>query len=165
MHESPADLERIQQLLDESHRSMGEHMRSILSPERRLAARELVDRLQGMRLLSLATVTSKGQPRVGPVDGLFYRGQFWFGSAPESVRFRHIRRQPSVSAVHLESEAFAVTVHGTATLIDVNASAHRGFRDYCLEIYGESWHEWGAPAQYARIDAERMYTYCLRNES
>ncbi|HEV2072401.1 MAG TPA: pyridoxamine 5'-phosphate oxidase family protein [Thermomicrobiales bacterium] len=165
MHESQADLERIQQLLNESRRSMGEHMRSILSLERRLDARELVDRLQGMRLLSLATVTAKGEPRVGPVDGLFYRGQFWFGSAPESVRFRHIRRRPSVSAVHLESEAFAVTVHGTATLIDVNAAMHRGVRDYCLEIYGESWHEWGAPAQYARIDADRMYTYCVRDES
>lgn len=165
MHESPADLERVQRLLDESHRSMGEHMRSILTPERRLDAKDLVDRLQGMRLLSLATVTSKGEPRVGPIDGLFYRGEFWFGSTPESVRFRHIRRRPSVSAVHLESEAFAVTVHGTATLIEVNAAGYREFRDYCIDIYGEGWHEWGAPAQYARIDADRMYTYYLRDES
>ena len=44
-----------------------------------------------MRLLALATVTADGRPIVGPVDGIFYRGAFWFGSAPDSVRFRHIR--------------------------------------------------------------------------
>jgi uncharacterized pyridoxamine 5'-phosphate oxidase family protein len=158
-------MERLQYLLDESHRSMGEHMRSILTPERRMSARALVETLQGMRLLSLATVTSTGEPRVGPVDGLFYQGRFWFGSSPDAVRFRHIRRRPSVSAVHLDGEALAVTVHGTATLVDVNAPEHSGLRDLCLDIYGPGWHEWGAPAQYARIDAERMYTYALRDAS
>jgi general stress protein 26 len=165
MHESPADLERLQHLLDESHASMGEHMRSILTPERRMTAEELVATLQGMRLLSLATVTAKGEPRVGAVDGHFYRGQFWFGSAPDSVRFRHIRRRSSVSAIHLDGEELGVTVHGTAILVDVHAPEHREFRDYCLRLYGESWNEWGAPAQYARIDAARMYIYHVRDAS
>src|SRR5699024_4342870 len=132
MHEISTDLERLQHLLDESHASMGAHMRSILTPERRLGARELVDLLQGMRLLSLATVTETGEPRVGPVDSFLYRGQFWFGSAPDSVRFRHIRQRPAVSATHLNGEQLGVTVHGTATLIDVNAPEHAGFRDVCL---------------------------------
>jgi hypothetical protein len=118
-----------------------------------------------MRLLALATVSATGEPRVGPVDGLFYRGQFWFGSAPDSVRFRHIRRSPSVSAVHLVGEPLAVTVHGTAAPIEVNAPEHEEFRNLCLETYGEGWYEWGAPAQYARIDAHRMYTYRMPGES
>lgn len=164
MYETPADIERLQALLDESHAAMGEHMRSILTPERRMTADELVATLQGMRLLALATVTASGEPRVGPVDGLFYRGQFWFGSAPDSVRFRHIRRRPSVSAVHLVGEPLAVTVHGAAMLIDVNAPEHEEFRHLCLATYGESWHEWGAPAQYARIDAHRIYTYRMASE-
>jgi len=162
MHETQADLERLQALLDESHGSMGEHMRGILTPERRLNARELADILQGMRLLSLATVTAAGEPRVGPVDSFFYRGRFWFGSAPESVRFRHIRQRPAVSAVHLDGEQLGVTVHGTAALIDFDAPEHAGLRDLLLENYGPTWEEWGAPAQYARIDAKRMYTYFMR---
>lgn len=159
MHESPDDLKQLQALLDESHRSMGEHMRNILTPERHLTADQLVNRLQGMRLLSLATVTAKGEPRVGPVDSFFYQGRFWFGSAPESARFRHIRKRSSVSAVHLEGERLGVTVHGKAELIDVNAPEHEGFRNLCLDFYGESWLEFGAPAQYARINADRIYTY------
>lgn len=165
MHETPADLERLQTLLDESHASMGEHMRGILTPERRLSARELADLLQGMRLLSLATVTAKGEPRVGPVDAFFFRGQFWFGSAPDSVRFRHIRQRPAVSAVHLDGEKLGVTVHGSATLIDVHAPEHKGFRDLLLDFYGPTWEEWGAPAQYARIDAARMYTFFMRENA
>jgi general stress protein 26 len=165
LYETPADIRRLQALLDESHASMGEHMRSILTSERRMTAEEVVETLTGMRLLSLATVTATGEPRVGAVDGHFYRGQFWFGSAPESMRFRHIGKRPSVSAVHLAGEELGVTVHGTATLVDVNAPAQREFRDYCLRLYGDGWYEWGAPAQYARIDAHRMYTYHMRDKS
>ena len=63
----------------------------MIPPERRLDAASLVARLDGMRLLVLATVTADGRPIAGPVDGIFYRGAFHFGSSPDSVRFRHIR--------------------------------------------------------------------------
>ena len=53
MHESPDDLKHLQTLLDESHRSMGGHMRDILTPERRLTADRLADMLQGMRSQAL----------------------------------------------------------------------------------------------------------------
>ena len=160
MYETPKDVAQLQALLDESHASMGQHMRSILTPERQLSAPDLIDRLQGMKLLTLATVNRRGEPRVGPVDGHFYRGAFWFGSAPDSVRFRHIRARPAVSATHLDGERFAVTVHGTAKLVDVTGDGMAGFRDLLIETYGESWwHEVGAPSQFARIEAHRMYTY------
>ena len=57
-----------------------------------------------MSLLALATVTADGRPLVSPVDGIFYRGAFYFGSAPDSVKFRHIRARPQVSATHLPGE-------------------------------------------------------------
>jgi hypothetical protein len=160
MYETDDDIARLQALLDESHASMGRHMRSILTPERRLAAAGLVERLRDMKLLSLATVNTRGEPRVGPVDGHFYRGAFWFGSAPDSIRFRHIRARPAVSATHLDGEAFAVTVHGMAQLVDATAPDLTGFRDLLIETYGEDWwRDYGAPGQFARIDAHRMYTY------
>ena len=160
MHETDDDVARLQALLDESHDSMGPHMRSILTAERRLSATDLVDRLRGMKLLSLATVNRRGEPRAGPVDGHFYRGAFWFGSAPDSIRFRHIRARPAVSATHLDGEAFAVTVHGTARLVDLNSPEQAGIRACLVDTYGEAWwREYGAPGQFARIDAHRMYTY------
>ncbi len=99
----------LQDLLDRSYRSAGAHLLRIQTPERRLGAEEVAARLTGMRLLALATVTADGRPIVGPVDGVFYRGAFHFGSAPDSVRFRHISMRPQVSATHLPSEELAVT--------------------------------------------------------
>ena len=55
----------------------GEHLRGIITGERRLSAADLAGRLPGMRLLTVATVTADGRPLAGPVDGYFLHGTFW----------------------------------------------------------------------------------------
>jgi nitroimidazol reductase NimA-like FMN-containing flavoprotein (pyridoxamine 5'-phosphate oxidase superfamily) len=166
VHETPAEIARLQELIDRSYAAAGPHLLSIHNPERRLTAEKVVARLQGMCLLALATVTADGRPIVGPVDGIFYRGAFHFGSSPDSVRFRHIRSRPQVSATHLPGEELAVTVHGRAVPVDVGPEAGAGLRAALLEVYvpryGEEWEEFldSGPA-YARIDAERMYAFAL----
>jgi nitroimidazol reductase NimA-like FMN-containing flavoprotein (pyridoxamine 5'-phosphate oxidase superfamily) len=164
MHETAADLARLQALLDVSMARAGAHLARIVTPERRLEAAELCRRLEGVRLLALATVTRDGRPLVSPVDGIFYRGAFHFGSAPDSVKFRHLRTRPQVSATHLPGEHLAVTVHGTAELIDVAAPEHAGFRRTLLELYvpryGAEWEQFlDAQTVYARIDATRMFVF------
>jgi nitroimidazol reductase NimA-like FMN-containing flavoprotein (pyridoxamine 5'-phosphate oxidase superfamily) len=117
-----------------------------------------------MSLLALATVTADGRPLVGPVDGIFYRGSFYFGSSPDSVRFRHIRRNPYVSATHLPGEELAVTVHGRAVPVDVRSHHEAGFRQTLLEVYvpryGSEWESFleSGPV-YARIEASKMFTF------
>src|SRR5882762_1211496 len=130
MHETADDLAELQALLDRSYEGAGDHLLRIHTPDRRLAAAQVAERLEGMCLLALATVTADGRPLVGPVDGIFYRGAFHFGSAPDSFRFRHIRARPQVSATHLPGEELAVTVHGRAAEIPVEG----GFREALLAI-------------------------------
>jgi len=166
MHESPADLTALQDLLDRSYGSAGEHLLRIHTRERRLSAEQVAGRLAGMCLLALATVTADGRPIVGPVDGVFYRGAFHFGSAPSSVRFRHIRARPHVSATHLPGEELAVTVHGRAVPVDVHDERNAGFRRTLLEIYvpryGPQWEEFlDSGPVYARIDADRMFSFAM----
>ena len=119
-----------------------------------------------MCLLALATVTADGRPIVGPVDGIFFRGAFHFGSSPDSVRFRHIKNRPQVSATHLPSEELAVTVHGRAVTLDVNGGEAAEFRQTLLEIYvpryGPQWEDFlNSGPLYARIDADRMFTLSM----
>jgi nitroimidazol reductase NimA-like FMN-containing flavoprotein (pyridoxamine 5'-phosphate oxidase superfamily) len=164
MHESPEDITGLQQLLDRSYATAGAHLLSIHTEERRLRAEQLVERLTGMCLLSLATVTADCRPIVGPVDGIFYRGAFHFGSSPDSVRVRHIRVRPQVSATHLPGEELAVTVHGRAVPVDVQAEEGAGLRRALLEIYvpryGPEWDEFlDSGPVYFRIEAERMFTF------
>ena len=166
MHESPADLAALQELLDRSYATAGPHLLRIHTPERRLSGSQVAERLTGMRLLALATVTADGRPLVGPVDGIFFRGAFHFGSASDSARFRHIRTRPHVSATHLPREELAVTVHGRAVPIDVGDPAHAGFRQALLDIYvpryGAEWESFlDSGVAYARIEAERMFTFSM----
>lgn len=156
----------LQAVLDASYAGAGSHLASIHAPERRLDARTLAAEMTGMRLLVLATSTGDGRPITGPVDGIFYRGRLHFGSSPDSIRFRHIRRRPDVSATHLPGEHLAVTVHGTAEVIDVNAPEHAEFKQTVLDIYvpryGESWAEMlDGGAAYARIHPTKMFTFSM----
>jgi hypothetical protein len=149
VHESEADIAALDELLDRSYAAAEAHLLSIHTPERRLSGAQVAARLTGMCLLALATVTADGRPIVGPVDGIFYRGAFHFSSAPDSVRFRHIRRRPQVSASYLPGEELAVTVHGSAVPIAVPR-------------YGPGWEQFlrSGPV-YARIAADRMFTFAM----
>jgi hypothetical protein len=169
MHETPEDLERLQELLDRSYDAAGPHLREVITPDRRLDAAALAAELVGMRLLVLATGAADGRPIAGPVDGIFYRGEFHFGSSPDSTRVRHIRRRPAVSATHLPGEELAVTVHGEAEIIDVAAPAEAGFRRTLLDIYtpryGAEWEQFlDRGPVYARIHARRIYTFWMPAE-
>lgn len=168
MHERPDDLVTLQQLLDASYAAAGDHLSEIHAPERRLDARGLAARLEGMCLLTLATTTRDGRPISGPVDGVFYRGAFHFGSSPTSLRFRHIDARPAVSATHLPGEHFAVSVHGVAQPIDVGVDEHAGFRQTLLDIYlpryGDAWLDVMEGGVFARIDARRLFAFWMPDE-
>lgn len=158
-HETPEDLAWLQQVLDESHGASGAHLQRIFSEERRVSAADLPDRLTGVQILALGTVTARGEPRVAPVDGQFYRGRFYFGSSPDSNRFRNIRSRPAVSATVTHGEEFAVIVHGTAHELALDDPEAEGFRGYLAEVYDDKFVEWAAGHPYARIEPSKMFTF------
>jgi hypothetical protein len=167
MLETPEELTRLQALLDGSMAVAGPHLRSIITDDRRLSAAQLVERLPGMRLLVLATVTADGRPLAGPVDGYFLHGTFWFSSGTESVRMRHLAARPHLSATHLPGEDLAVTVHGRAQLFPMQDPACAELRQATLDEYlpkqGPAFEEWlrNADALGARIEPEKMFTFHL----
>jgi hypothetical protein len=125
MHETPGrSRAAARPLLDASYAAAGEHLLPHpLSPTSASPPSRSPSGCQGMVLLSLATATADGRPIVGPVDSIFFRGAFVFGSAPDSIRFRHIRARPAVSATHLPGEELSVTVHGRAVRSTSQAAA------------------------------------------
>jgi hypothetical protein len=166
MLETPDELGNLQQLLDRSAAGAGGHLRGIITDERRLSAAQLAGRLTGMRLLVVATVTADGRPLAGPVDGYFLHGSFWFSSARDSVRMRHLAARPAVSATHLPGEELAVTVHGrVGELISLRDPAGAGLRQAMLDHYvplqGPQFETWlnDLDAVGARIAAEKMFTF------
>jgi hypothetical protein len=165
VRETPEEIDRLQQLLDRSAAGAGPHLSSIITDERRLSAVQLCERMQGMRLLVVATVTADGRPVAGPVDGYFLHGDFYFSSGRTSVRMRHLAARPAVSASHLPGEELAVTVHGRAELFEVNDPARGELRQAMLDHYlprqGPAFQTWldGIDALGARIAADKMFTF------
>lgn len=169
MHERPEDLVELQRVIDASYANAGAHLLEVHEPGRRLDAAAVAAELTGMRLLVLATTTRDGRPVTGAVDGVFYRGRFHFGSSPESVRFLHARSRPDVSATHLPGEHLAVTVHGTAEVIDLGAPEHAEFRQTLVDIYipryGDAWLPILEGGTFARIHPRRMFTFSMPDPS
>jgi Pyridoxamine 5'-phosphate oxidase len=165
MLETPAELDRLQDLLDRSAAGAGPHLRGIITGDRRLTAAQVCDLLKGMRLLVVATVTADGRPLAGPVDGYFLHGSFWFSSGRDSVRMRHLAARPAVSATYLPGDDLAVTLHGRAELFEVNdpdrGELRRAMLDHYLPLQGPAFEAWlnGVDALGARIAAEKMFTF------
>ena len=167
VRETLEDLGRLQLLLDRSAAGAGGHLRGILSEERRLSAARLCERLQGMRLLTVATVTADGRPLAGPVDGYLLHGSVYFSSGRDSVRMRHLAVRPAVSATHLQGEELAVTVHGRAELFDLSspdgAELRQAMLDHYLPLEGPQFETLldQMDAVAARIEADKMFTFAL----
>lgn len=158
MYETTQELDDLQALLDRSYARAGSHLLSIHTPSWRMSAQDLSETLVKVCVMDLATVGGQGNPIVAPVDGLFLHGKFWFGSGNNSLRFRHIRNNPQVSAAHTRGEELSIIVHGKAQEIDVSTGEHGDLRKYCREIYPDydNWGMWGKQP-YAYIHATSLF--------
>jgi hypothetical protein len=159
MHETPEDLLALEELLDRSRASAGAHLRSIFSDEWAINALGVAGRLLGVQILHLGTVTAAGEPRVSPVDGLFFRGAFHFGTSPDAMRAVHLRARPAVSGSVTHGEEFAVIVHGRAVEFEFDTPEQEALRGYYREVYGEGWEGFRRGNPYWRIEAERLFAF------
>jgi hypothetical protein len=164
MHETADEIEALQDLLDRSYARSGGHLQSIVTGDKRLNARQVVRYLEGVKHIAVATVSSKGEPRVSPVDGHFLHGHFYFGTEGSSLRIRHLRRNPAVSATHVVGDDVGITVHGRAVLLSKGEPEADTLADLYTRIYGSNPYEWGNDIVFARIDADSMITYAPHPE-
>src|SRR5262245_55758441 len=124
MFETDAELEALQAMLDAHLPRANPHMTAIGTPDRRLTARQVVTYLQGTKHVAFATVTSAGEPRVSPLDGLFIHGRFTLSTARGATKIAHLQRNPACSAVHVDGDRIAVAVHGPVEWIEPGHPAH-----------------------------------------
>jgi general stress protein 26 len=114
VYETEQEISALQELLDASHAGATEHLRAIIKDDRRLTARDLVGLLTGMKVLSVATVTALGEPRISAMDGHFLHGTWSFSTSGTAAKARHLQARPQVSVAHVDNEALGVFSHGRA---------------------------------------------------
>ncbi len=160
MRETDAELVALQALIDRSNERVGAHMRGIIHPGRyTLSARQAVKLLDGMHTIAVAAPARNGDPLVGPMDGWFLHGKFFFSSSGDAARIRGLRRHPAVSVVYYEREDFAITAHGHAELMFADHAEVTEIDEIFRSHYGGSAFDWSADGVYVRVDADRFYTY------
>ena len=105
------------------------------------------------------------------VTGVWGRSTRQTESRPSRSHRRSLNCSASVTAsqttsyaTHLPGEDPAVTVHGRAAPVDVGSADHAGFRQTLLDVYvpryGPEWEAFlDSGPVYARIDADRMFTF------
>jgi len=160
MYENDEDLAALQRVLDASRAAAGPHLRSIfVDGKPAVSAADLVAMLPGMQVIDLATVTASSEPRVAPVDGHFFKGRWHFGSAPDSVRARHLAARPAASAAHTRGEGLCVITHGHVERIDLASPGAAPFGAHLRDIY-PGYDEWASPDNpYWVLQPHRMYVH------
>ena len=163
MNENPQDLRRLQDLLDASIERAGVFLRSSFEmPERSLSAAQLVGALEGHLTVALATTTASGEPRVAPINAVFYRGAFHVPTVASSARARHALRRPAVSLTYYRGNDLAVIVHGRAALLGPDDPGFAEL-DGLQRRYGQSPSEWGEGV-FLSVEADVLYTYAANPE-
>ena len=161
MFETPEELARLQALLDASHARATDHLRDIIDDDRRLSASHIAGLLTGMKVITAATVTAKGEPRISAMDGHFLHGTWTFSTSRASAKARHLAQRPAVSVAHVDGEALAVFSHGYVVelagdelaAVDAHWTAH----------YGSSPLSWADVVMW-RLDPTWMVGYAFRRD-
>ena len=158
MRETAEELDDLQHLLDASFARASEHLVSIMTPERRLAAARLVGELPTPAVLNIATVTARGEPRVSAVDGHFLHGSWYFTTAAGSPKARQLAARPAISAAFTPRDGYGVFCHGRAVRLD--GAERQMLREHFIAHYGADPEDWGAIA-YFRIDADWLVGFAF----
>jgi hypothetical protein len=164
MFETDAELAELDALFQAHMASANPHMRKIVKPERRLNARQVVRYLTGTRHVAFATVTSKGEPRVSPLDALFIHGRFTLSTGAEATKLKHLHRNRACSAVHMDGDRIAVAVNGTVEWIGRDHPDHDEIHRTWSDTYESDPYGWGDGVILFRIQPQTMWAYAFHPE-
>jgi general stress protein 26 len=159
--ETEAELDALQQLLERSRSGATEHLRGIINDRRALTARDIAGLLQNMKVVSLATVTARGEPRISAVDGHFLHGTWTWSTDGSSAKARQLEARSAVSVAHVDHEELAVFAHGAAERLDPSDPLWNETLAHWTAHYGGSPLDWGEDIRIYRLAPAWMVGYAF----
>jgi len=164
MLETEAELAELQAMFDAHLAGANPHMQNIVTPDRRVTARQVANYLQGTKHVAFATVTSRGEPRVSPLDMLFIHGRFTLSTSATATKIKHLRANPACSAVHVDGDRIAVVANGTVEWVPRDHPDHDEIHRIWSETYESDPYSWGEDVIYFRIRPATMWAYAFHPE-
>ncbi|MEO6579466.1 MAG: pyridoxamine 5'-phosphate oxidase family protein [Candidatus Limnocylindria bacterium] len=162
MRETDAEVEYLQRLMDDTFAGANPHMTSIVTPEKRLRATQVVRYLDGIKYAAFGSVTQAGEPRVSPLDTLFVRGRFTLSTDGSTARVTNLRHNPACSLVHMVGDTIAIVVHGSVEWIARDHPDHDEIQSIWSSAYSSDLYSWGSEIVLFRAEPVAMWAYAQR---
>lgn len=163
MYETADELTELQRLIDDSFARSSEHLRGIMEEQRRLTAERIVAEVPSPAVLNVATVTVRGEPRISALDGHFLHGRWYFTTAGDSPKARHMAARPAVSASYTPRDGYGIFCHGRATLIE-RGQEWQFLIEHCTRVYGQSPETFGDGIACVRIEPSWLVGFAFSEE-
>ncbi len=163
MLETLEETAALQTLLDASIARATGHLRAIITDDRTLTAEQLVGLLTGMKVLSVATVTAAGEPRISALDGHFLHGTWTFSTSGTSAKAKHLAARPAVSVAHVDGEDLALFTHGNADLMQPGPERDE-VEAHWTAHYGSSPWSWGDDIRMYRLRMTWAVAYAFKRD-
>lgn len=139
---------------------MNAHMADIVTEQRRLKATQVCAYLQNVKHVSFATVNSRSEPMVAPLDGWFIHGRFIVGTGMGALRMRHLQANPAVSLAHVNGDEIGIWVHGRARRLQREDPIAEDWDRAATRQYGSSPYGWGDIAVLL-VEPRTFYAYAM----
>jgi Pyridoxamine 5'-phosphate oxidase len=166
--ETPEQIAALDTLLSASRDRASSHLQSIVTSEKTLDARQTIALLSGMRLLSLATVTAHGEPRISAADGHFLHGRWVFGTDRAAAKAANLAARPAASVSYTDGEEVGVWTHGHVTTLNPAQGPDDpewpAVLAHLTAHYGGSPYEWGEIIYY-RLEPTWMIGYSSEQQA
>src|SRR4051794_11709999 len=162
MLENAEEIAALQLLLDRSHAGATSHLRTIVHAGRTLTAEDLAALLTGMKVLSVATVTARGEPRISALDGHFLHATWTFSTSGTAAKAKHLQSRPAVSVAHIDNEELAVFSHGQAVTMHERDPDWDETLAHWTAHYGSSPLTWGDDIRFYRLRPHWMVGYAWK---
>lgn len=161
MKETSEEVTGLQQLLDAAYGRSTQHLKNIITDQRRLDAEELTRVLTGMCTLNLATVTAGGEPRISAVDGHFLHGRWVFTTAGSAAKARHLKARPAASISYVDGERVGIFSHGEVEFLTPEHPDFAEIEHHLVAHYGSSPSSWADDIVYCRLQPTWMVGYAF----
>jgi len=157
LFETEAELAELQRLLDASHEKVEEHVSSMFGADRRLSAQQLAG-FRGVKLVAVASVNRKGEPRVAPRSATFIHGRFFLAANTRSTTVRRLQANPKVAVTYFENHLLLMG-HGTVSFLPKGGPEFTQVSPEWQEAFNGGRHALNGIDVFLRIDAVHLTAF------
>jgi hypothetical protein len=120
--------------------------------------------MRGVRQVAVATVNSKGEPRVAPVDSVLFHGRFFISTDLRSFRARHLHKNPYMSLTYFEGADPVIIANGKAGFVNKNDPEFASIDSEWVKTYGQSTLKLAESVTFIRLDMLTILAYAFHPE-